>query len=87
MHYDTTVEGDDQKPQLILHYNTTKSGVDKLDHLNTLYKSRQKVNHWPVVLFKGHKKRRLFLLELSEYCNFSMSFYPMSISRLLLPVL
>ena len=51
MHHDTAVEGEDQKPEIIMHYNATKSGVDNLDHLCTLYTCRRKVNRWPVVLF------------------------------------
>ena len=51
MHHDDNLEGDNQKPEIILHYNDTKSGVDNLDHLATLYTSRRKVNCWPVVLF------------------------------------
>ena len=49
MHHDDNVEGDNQKPEIIVHYNDTKSGVDNLGHLATLYTSRRKV--WPVVLF------------------------------------
>ena len=48
MHYDSAVEGEDRKPEIILHYNATKSGVDNLDHLCTLYTCRRKVNRWPV---------------------------------------
>ena len=51
MHHDTAVEGEDRKPEIILHYNATKSGVDNLDYLCTLYTCRRKVNRWPVVLF------------------------------------
>ena len=51
MHHDDNVEGDNQKPEIILHYNDTKSLVDNLDHRATLYTSRRKVNRWPVVLF------------------------------------
>ena len=51
MHHDDNVEGDNQKPEIILRDNDTKSGVDNLDHLATLYTSRRKVNRWPVVLF------------------------------------
>ena len=51
MHHDSQTEGDDHKPQIILHYNATKSGVDNLDHLVTMYSCRRKVNRWPVVLF------------------------------------
>ena len=51
MHHDSSVEGDDCKPQIILHYNATKSGVDNLDHLVSAFTCRRKVNRWPVVLF------------------------------------
>jgi len=51
MHHDKAVEGDKKKPQMILHYNATKSGVDNMDHLATLYTSRRKTNRWPLVLF------------------------------------
>ena len=51
MHHDSQTEGDDHKPQIILHYNATKSGMDNLDHLLTMYSCRGKVNRWPVVLF------------------------------------
>jgi len=51
MHHDKSVDGDAKKPEIILHYNSTKSGVDNLDHLATMYTSRRKVNRWPMVLF------------------------------------
>ena len=51
MHHDASTEGDAQKPEIILHYNQTKSGVDTLDHLATMFTARRKVNRWPVVLF------------------------------------
>ena len=51
MHHDTVVEGEEYKPEIIMHYNATKSGVDNLDHLCTLYTCRRKVNRWPVILF------------------------------------
>jgi len=51
MHHDDRVEGNDRKPEIILHYNATKSGVDNLSHLSTIYTARGKVNRWPVVLF------------------------------------
>ena len=51
MHHDSQAEGDDHKPQIILHYNATKSGVDNIDHLVTMYFCRRKVNRWLVVLF------------------------------------
>ena len=51
IHYDDLVDGDTQKPEIILYYNSAKSGVDNLDHLATMYTSRRKVNSWPVALF------------------------------------
>ena len=51
MRHDKAVEGDQKKPQIILHYNATKSSVDNMDHLTTLYISRRKTNRWPLVLF------------------------------------
>ena len=51
MHHDGQVDGDAQKPEIILYYNSAKSGVDNLDHLATMYTSRRKVNRWPVALF------------------------------------
>ena len=47
----TMHHGDTQKPEIILNYNSAKSGVDNLDHLATMYTSRRKVNRWPVALF------------------------------------
>ena len=44
MHLNSQTEGDDHKPQIILHYNATKSGVDNLEHLVTMYSCRRKVN-------------------------------------------
>lgn len=39
------------KPDILLYYNETKSGVDNLDHLLRLYSCKRKVNRWPVCLF------------------------------------
>ena len=51
MHHDDSVVGDAHKPEIIMHYNATKSGVDNLDHLATMHTSRRKVNRWPMTLF------------------------------------
>ena len=32
MHHTATTEGED-KPEIVLHYKKTKSGVDNMDHL------------------------------------------------------
>ena len=52
MHHDNRVDGGAHKPEIILQYNQTKSGVDNLDHLATMFTARRKVNCWPVVLFR-----------------------------------
>ena len=51
MHHDASVAGEVHKPEIILHYNATKSGVDNPDHLATMFNARTKVNRWHVVLF------------------------------------
>ena len=51
MHHDASVADKVHKQEIILHYNATKSGVDNLDHLSTVYTTRRKVNRWHVVLF------------------------------------
>ena len=52
MHHDKKIaEGDDKKPDIIIHYNETKSGVDNLDHLVRLYTSKRATRRWPLALF------------------------------------
>ena len=51
MHHDKVVDGLKQKPEIILHYNATKSGVDNMDHLACIYSCKRKINRWPMVLF------------------------------------
>ena len=51
MHHNTRVEGEQQKPHIILHYNSCKGGVDVMDKLATTYSCRRKFNRWPVTLF------------------------------------
>ena len=51
MHHDASVADKVHKPEIIMNYNATKSGVNNLDHLSTMYTTRRKVNRWPVVLF------------------------------------
>ena len=41
MHHDATTEGDQQKPEIVLHYNKTKSGVDNMDHLATIFSCKR----------------------------------------------
>ena len=50
-HHDKVLAGNKMKPEIILHYNQTKSGVDNLDHLITNYTCKRKTSRWPMVLF------------------------------------
>lgn len=52
MHHDKAVsEEDESKPDIILHYNETKSGVDNLDHLVRTYTCKRGTRRWPLCLF------------------------------------
>jgi len=52
LHHDATTDAQmSNKPEIILHYNGTKSGVDNMDHLATMHTTRRKINRWPMVLF------------------------------------
>lgn len=51
MHHDSITEGEDRKPQIILHYNSCKGGVDTMDKMATTYTCRRKTNRWPMALF------------------------------------
>lgn len=52
MHHDSDIDANhDNKPDIILHYNESKSGVDNLDHLVRMYSCRRKSNRWPMTLF------------------------------------
>jgi len=35
MHHDASTAGDAQKPEIVLHYNETMSGVNNMDHMAT----------------------------------------------------
>ena len=41
LHHTATTEGED-KPDIVLHYNKTKSGVDNMDHLTMIFSCRRK---------------------------------------------
>ena len=48
---DERVEGEDRKPETILHYNEKKRGVDNIDHFASIFTCHRKTNRWPMVLF------------------------------------
>ncbi|KRZ08871.1 PiggyBac transposable element-derived protein 4 [Trichinella zimbabwensis] len=52
MHNDTRVsDGKGSKPDIILHYNNTKGGVDNLDKMTSTYSCQRKTVRWPLVIF------------------------------------
>lgn len=51
MHHETKVESETQNPEIILHYNATKGGVNNLDHLVKMFATRKKINKWPMTMF------------------------------------
>lgn len=53
-------EGDRKKPEIILHYNETKAGVDALDQLVANYTCKRQTKRWPVALFSN-------MLDISAY--------------------
>lgn len=48
-----STEETDYKPDIILHYNSTKGSVDAVDKMAKQYSARRISNRWPMVLF-GH---------------------------------
>ncbi|XP_069604265.1 piggyBac transposable element-derived protein 4-like [Ranitomeya imitator] len=55
MHHDESIDTNDrkQKPEIILHYNKTKRGVDKMDEMITEYSCKRQTKRWPVALFSN----------------------------------
>ncbi|XP_031162809.1 piggyBac transposable element-derived protein 4-like [Sander lucioperca] len=53
----------DAKPDIILHYNSTKGGVDNLDKLVGTYSCRRKTTRWPLAVFHN-------ILDVSAYNAF-----------------
>lgn len=49
MHSDDAVGSESGKPQMILDYNATKSGVDVVDKLCATYNVARSVRRWPMV--------------------------------------
>ena len=54
LHYSPIVsEENTKKPEIILHYNKTKAGVDALDQLVANYTCKRQTKRWPVALFSN----------------------------------
>lgn len=51
MHNDDEVDGNSGKPQMILDYNATKSGVDVVDMMCSTYNVARNIRRWPMVIF------------------------------------
>ena len=42
MHHTATTEGEEDKTEIVLHYNKTKNSVDNMDHLTMIFSCRRK---------------------------------------------
>ncbi|CAF0977383.1 unnamed protein product [Didymodactylos carnosus] len=52
MHHETIVsEETHKKPEIILYYNETKGGVDRMDQMAQTYSCKRKINRW--LMFYG----------------------------------
>ncbi|KRZ01763.1 PiggyBac transposable element-derived protein 4 [Trichinella zimbabwensis] len=52
MHHDDAVSAEHEgKPDIVLFYNETKSGVDTLDQLVRVYTCKRRTRRWPMVLW------------------------------------
>lgn len=51
MHHDNTVDPETQKPEIILYYNSTKSGVDSVDQKCSVYSCSRRTRRWPMAVF------------------------------------
>ena len=52
MHHETIVSEETHKePEIILYYNETKDGVDRMDQMVQTYSCKRKINQWPMSFF------------------------------------
>ncbi|XP_055918547.1 piggyBac transposable element-derived protein 4-like [Eupeodes corollae] len=51
MHHNNTVDDNTSKPEIILHYNSTKGGVDSVDQMCSVYSSSRRTRRWPMPVF------------------------------------
>ncbi|CAF2332905.1 unnamed protein product [Rotaria sp. Silwood2] len=52
MHHDKVVDNDQKnKPDIILYYNDTKGGVDRMDQMVQTYSCKRKTKRWPMTFF------------------------------------
>lgn len=50
MHHDNFVDESTNKPEIILHYNSTKGGVDSVDQMCSVYSSSRRTRRWPMAV-------------------------------------
>ncbi len=52
MHHEKVVDNEQKKnPEIILYYNDTKGGVDRLNRMITTYSCKRKTTRWPMTFF------------------------------------
>ncbi|KAG5896932.1 hypothetical protein JTB14_030485 [Gonioctena quinquepunctata] len=51
MHHTPDIEPNNKKPEIIMYYNSTKGGVDALDHKCSVYSCGRRTNRWPLAIF------------------------------------
>lgn len=51
MHHSVHVDEQTKKPEIIALYNSTKGGVDGLDHKIANYSSNRRTRRWPMAIF------------------------------------
>lgn len=52
LHHEAVI-GEKAKPEIIHYYNTSKGGVDVLDHMCASYNTSRKTQRWPCCMFFG----------------------------------
>ena len=72
-HHDDTCMGEekDYKPEIIMHYNATKCGVDVLDKDVMEYSCTRSMRYWPLKLFNlmDVVSANVFVLWMLKYLN------------------
>ena len=53
MHHEPSIDSKSGKPDIILFYNSTKSGVDTVDQLCHKYTTKRPTRRWPMCIFYG----------------------------------
>lgn len=63
MHHDKTVDNDRRKKSaIILYYNDTRGGVDRMNHTLATDSCQRKTNRWPMTFFN--------MLDIAELAAF-----------------